>query len=255
MNVKVRKYAPVVFHHLQRIDEISVSELITSLDPEKNMKIIRDSFAQGGRSANPILFTYDKKFLLKTISKNEKNVFIKMLPEFHRRMRDCKSYLCRIYGVFRIKVGDKMDTHVIIMRNMNELSNDTKMLTFDMKGSTKDRSVLDNKDIEMIKNDKKEDVIEKNKKKVLKDNDFKELSMSFKLNKKDAQELHQNLASDAEFLKGYNLTDYSILLTLHKYNENEEGKCYLNYRILKSSDNLYFYNFSIIDFFTVSIIY
>lgn len=124
MRVKIRKYAPNVFHHLRKIDEISVTDCIASLDPIKNQKNIIDSFASGGRSANPIIFTHDKKFLLKTISKEEKNIFVKMLPEYHRRMRDTKSYLCRIYGVFRIKVGDKQDTHIIIMKNMNELPSD-----------------------------------------------------------------------------------------------------------------------------------
>lgn len=124
MRVRVRQYAPMVFHHMRKIDNISIKDLTISLDPIKNFKIITDSFASGGRSSNPIIFTHDKKFLLKTISKNEKNVFIKMLPEYHRKMRDCKSYLCRIYGIFRIRVGEKENAHIILMKNMNDLSSD-----------------------------------------------------------------------------------------------------------------------------------
>jgi hypothetical protein len=59
---------------------------------------------------------------MKTISKNEKNILLKLLPEYHRRMRDLKSYLCRIYGVFRIKLGNKADVHILLMRNMCELT-------------------------------------------------------------------------------------------------------------------------------------
>jgi hypothetical protein len=124
LKVKVRKYSPCVLHHIKKIDGITVKEMINSLDPMKNLQIINESFAQGGRSANPIIFTHDKKYLLKTVSKKEKDLFLKMLPEYHRRMRDCKSYLCRIYGMFRVKVGDKQDSHIIIMRNMNELPSD-----------------------------------------------------------------------------------------------------------------------------------
>lgn len=124
MRVTVRKYAPMVFHHIRKIDGLSINDVLVSLDPNKNLKIINESFASGGRSANPIIFTHDKKFLLKTISKEEKNILIKMLPEFHRRMRDCKSFLCRIYGVYRIKVSEKQDAHILLMRNMNELPND-----------------------------------------------------------------------------------------------------------------------------------
>jgi hypothetical protein len=121
MRVTLRKYAPMVFSHIFKVDHLSIKQILASLDPEQNLKIIKDSFASGGRSSNPIIFTHDKKFLLKTITKEEKNIFIKMLPEYHRRMRDCKSYLCRIYGIFRIRVYNKQDAHIILMRNMNEL--------------------------------------------------------------------------------------------------------------------------------------
>lgn len=124
MKAKTRKYAPAVFHHLRKIDDLSIRDLLFSLDPEKNLNMINKSFASGGRSANPIIFTHDRKFLLKTISKSEKNILLKLLPEFHRRMRDLNSYLCRIYGLYRIKLGDKADVHLLLMRNMCELSND-----------------------------------------------------------------------------------------------------------------------------------
>ncbi len=128
LRVKLRKYAGLVFHHLKKMDSVTYAEILESLNPVKNSKIIKDNFASGGRSANPILFTHDKKFLLKTIAKDEKEVFLKMLPEYHRRMRDGKSFLCRIYGVYRIKVAGKQDSHVILMRNMNELSPEVKYI-------------------------------------------------------------------------------------------------------------------------------
>ena len=98
-NVKIRKYSPKIFYVLRRIDNISTKDFLLSLSPKDNLKIIKESFASGGRSANPIIFTHDKKYLLKTISKSEKNVLLEMLPEYHRRMRDTKSLLCRIYGL------------------------------------------------------------------------------------------------------------------------------------------------------------
>jgi hypothetical protein len=128
LKVRIRKYATLVFHHFKTMDGVNYQECLESLNPAKNYKIIKESFAGGGRSANPILFTHDKKFLLKTISKDEKDIFIKMLPEFHRKMRDANTYLCRIYGIFRIKVAAKKDSHIILMRNMNELSSDVFIL-------------------------------------------------------------------------------------------------------------------------------
>ncbi len=87
-----------------KVDGITIHDLINSLDPITNFNQITRNFASGGRSANPILYTHDKKYLIKTISKDEKTIFIKMLPEYHRRMVQDESLLCRIYGIFRIKI-------------------------------------------------------------------------------------------------------------------------------------------------------
>jgi hypothetical protein len=121
-----------------------------------------------------------------------------------------------------------------------------------MKGSSKDRSVLTKADIEAVLEGQRDKIIEKYKKKVLKDNDFKDLGFSLKLSKKDAFNFQNNIANDAEFLKGYNLTDYSVLLTIHKYNPEDAERSIDNYRVLHSSNGEYLYNVSIIDYLCVS---
>ena len=125
--MQVRRYAPLVFHHIRTIDNISIEDIRSSLDIINNVNKLSDSFASGGRSGNPILFTWNKKFLIKTISFEEKNTLLKMLPEYHRKMRDYDSLLCRIYGIFRITVQDKKTTHIILMKNMCELPPEVKI--------------------------------------------------------------------------------------------------------------------------------
>lgn len=120
-----------------------------------------------------------------------------------------------------------------------------------MKGSTRDRTTFEPKDKEMIQNGKQQEVIEKYIKKVLKDNDFTDLNLKFKLTKKEAKNLIQNISLDADFLKGYNLTDYSLFVTFHKYSDEEASKAFKNYRVNKAIDNSVIYNFSIIDFLCV----
>ncbi len=124
---------------------------------------------------------------------------------------------------------------------------------FDLKGSTVDRNALDGKDRDMIILGKRNDIIEKYNKKILKDNDFKLLDFSLKLSKRDAQLIRENICADSEFLKGYNLTDYSLLLSIHKFTKEDSDKSFKNYRVMKSYDGQYLYNFSIIDFLTVYI--
>ena len=107
----------------------------------------------------------------------------------------------------------------------------------------------------MVKNNKIVDIIEKFKTKILKDNDFTTLGMKLNISREDAKMLQFEVCSDAEFLKGYNLTDYSILLTVHKYTEEAFNQNKSNYRIIKSIDGLYLYNISIIDFLVVKPIF
>jgi hypothetical protein len=120
-----------------------------------------------------------------------------------------------------------------------------------MKGSSVDRSILLPEDRDRIKRGHHEEIIEKYKKSILKDMDFKDFHLKFKLSKKDSNLLSTYVASDAELLKGYQLTDYSLLVTIHRYNKEYFEKCFKNPRIMKSSDNKYIYCFSIIDFLAV----
>ena len=251
-DVTIRKYSPKIFYALRKIDGISTNDYLLSLSPKDNLKIIKESFASGGRSSNPIIFTYDKKLLLKTISKSEKNVMLDILPEYHRRMRDTKSLLCRIYGLYRIEVKGKQDMHIIVMRNMNELPSLTKYACFDLKGSTVARVTLNKDDKQDVINGYKEEVLEKYKKSILKDLDFDLLDFYFNFDKKDCDLIQNSLCEDSEFLKGGNLIDYSLLCSIHYFNEEDYNKIDKNqkYRIIKTKDNKYLYNFSIIDFLT-----
>ena len=125
-------------------------------------------------------------------------------------------------------------------------------MTFDLKGSSDGRTVLSEEDIKICQMEKIEEVIKKNTKNVLKDNDFTTLNMKLKLNKKDAAHLINWTNYDSEFLKGNHITDYSLLITIHRYSDGDYERNKDNYRVMKSFDNVYLYNFSIIDFFCVN---
>ena len=251
-DVKIRKYSPKIFYIFRKLDNIKNEDFLLSLSPKDNLKIIKESFASGGRSANPIIFTYDKKLLLKTISSSEKDVLLNILPEYHRKMRDTKSLLCRIYGLYRIEVIGKQSMHLIVMRNMNELPSMTKYLCFDLKGSTVDRVTLTRNDRQEIINGYREEVLEHYKKKILKDLDFDLLDFKFDFTKDICDLLQHSLCEDSEFLKGNNLIDYSLLCSIHHFNQDDYDKVNegQKYRIIKTKDGKFLYNLSIIDFLT-----
>ena len=174
------------------------------------------------------------------------------MPEFHRRMRDCHSLLCRIYGIYRIEIVGKQGIHIIVMRNMNELPNESKIVCFDLKGSTVERTSLSKNDTQQILKGYGMEIVNLYKKKILKDLDFDLLPFNFDFSKEECDLLQNSISEDSEFLKGNNLIDYSMLVSIHEYNEQDYEKVdnHQRYRILVSANKKYLYNLSIIDFLT-----
>lgn len=120
-----------------------------------------------------------------------------------------------------------------------------------MKGSSVNRSVLTLDERKLVNKGKIADVILTNKDQVLKDTDFKELGIRLVVSKKVKETLEQQLKEDIIFLLSYNITDYSILINIHKFSNEEYSKLMNNYRVICSTDMFYIYTFSIIDFITV----
>ena len=125
--ITIKEYAPRVFLHIRKIDKLQNFNLIESIDPINNLdhlSSLSDMAVEGGNSGNLLMFTHDKKFLIKTISNEEKLTFLDFLPIYHKRMRDYKTLLCRIYGLFSIQIQDKEPSIVIVMKNMSGLTSD-----------------------------------------------------------------------------------------------------------------------------------
>jgi len=252
LKISIKKFSPLIFHHIRVIDKISVDDCINSLDPILNLKMIRESKVAGGRSPNSILFTWDKKMLIKTISKSEKQLLVKrLLKDYHKRMRDTKSLLCRIYGLFRIKIGDNIDSYVVLMKNMIDLPLETKILTFDLKGSTADRECI----VEQDKQKEKSEITKIYRQEILKDKDLTFLNVEFDLSSSDAKNLITAIEKDSIFLENYWITDYSLLTSIHKFKTEDYRAYFKNLRVIKSTDDKYLFCFSIIDFLTVKLLF
>jgi hypothetical protein len=110
-----------------------------------------------------------------------------------------------------------------------------------MKGSSVNRSTIKDNDTD----------IDKYKNRILKDTDFKILNMKLLISKSDSSRLQALITEDSEFLKTHYLTDYSLLISIHKYRDEDFQKFKDNYRVLKSSDSKYLYSLAIIDYLGV----
>ena len=241
---KIQSFCPFVFHHIRLLDNISIDDMLSSLDPVKNMKTIQDMKVEGGRGGNSIIYSWDKKLILKTANTTEIKVLVeKMIVDYHCLMKS-KTLLSRIYGVFKIEFKDKGIIYVIIQRNMNDLPNQTKLLTFDFKGSTVERQSIKNEDSKLDKID----LMNKYKNIVLKDLDIGIIDMKILLNFNDWKYLISMIDSDSMLLETFQVTDYSLVVFVHKYRKEDLDNKINHSRIFSSKDNKYLFNFAIVDF-------
>ena len=242
---KVMSYCPFVFHHIRLIDNVSIDDLLLSLKPINNIKNIKEMKVSGGRGNNLLTSTWDKKIIIKSINEEEKQILIdKMITDYHYLMNESKSILSRIYGIFKIELKDKGSIIVIIQRNMNDLPLETKLLTFDFKGSTVNRQTIDKEDID-LDTDK---LIIKYKNKVLKDIDFGIIGIKIELKPENMNKLISIIDNDSLFLQKFEITDYSLVVFVHKYRKEDYIKNKGCSRIIAGKDEKYLFNFSIVDF-------
>jgi len=55
-----------------------------------------------------LIKTHDKKFLIKEVRKEEKDIFLRLLPKYHLHLKkNPKSILSKILGIYAIKIEGK----------------------------------------------------------------------------------------------------------------------------------------------------
>lgn len=73
-----------------------------------------------GKSGSFFFFSYDNKFLIKTLGSKEKSILMKNLDKYldHIKKSKNKSLLCRIYGLYTIKTMDMfVPLDIVVMQN------------------------------------------------------------------------------------------------------------------------------------------
>ena len=241
---KVLSYSPFVFHHLRSLDKLSIDDILKSLDPSKTLQMINESKEILKRGDSSMLLSWDKKLIIKTITKNEKNTFINiMLEEYHSRMRDTKSILSHIYGVFKIQIGHR-ENYAILQRNMNDLFLKSNVLTFELNGLKVDRQNIKKEDINL----KKSVLFNKYKNIILKDVDLDITGIKFELNPYDGKNILLSICNDSIFLQKYNVIDYSLLIFVNKYSQKNFESHFGNSNVMHDVGKKYIFNFCIVDF-------
>jgi hypothetical protein len=149
-------WAPRVFASLRATFGVSELSYVKSFQLGVSGGAVGD-----GKSGMLFFFSKDKGFVVKTLKGRERQVFIKMLPDYMRHMSEHhNSTLCRFFGMFTVKLkglsAESMEGRppagytVVVMGNALNTSLDIGV-KYDLKGSTSKRIVHAEEMIEKAK--------------------------------------------------------------------------------------------------------
>ena len=104
-DIKVIEFAPDVFAYLRNLDGFDNDSLKESLSPtiEGNVSNMFKAGEGMGRSGSFFFFSHDARFLIKTMTTDDFNAFIKLLPLYFDHINYFQdSLMARIYGVYQV---------------------------------------------------------------------------------------------------------------------------------------------------------
>ena len=133
-----------------------------------------------GKSGSFFFFSHDDRFLIKSMTTDDFNTFMKLFRSYFEHV-NCfdGSLLARVYGIYSVKMADMNPVYLICMGNTKPCKSEHIKKIYDLKGSMVKREVHGN-----------EDTFEGTK--VLKDKNFlnlKEREVFLKFRNKDANSI------------------------------------------------------------------
>ncbi len=115
-------YAPSVFQTIRQLFGILADSYRESICSEGNLLGGRLSGAQGQELA-PFFFSRDKRFLIRAITAQEADFFLKIVDKYFRHItRHPHTLLPRFFGLVELKIPKQKSVRFIIMNNIFETS-------------------------------------------------------------------------------------------------------------------------------------
>lgn len=198
---KFKTYSPVVFAYLRHFFGISDEEYLVSLTADYMMSELKTI----GRSSAMFYYTWDGRYVLKTLTKNEMNVLRKMLHLYYPYVSTHPDTLVnQFFGAYRSQTSLGKPIRFVIMNNVFPIGFQIHY-KFDLKGSVVNRSVDE----------------EKRKKpgSTWKEAEF-EMKRYLKIGPRDWMLLKSQFQDDTNFLANAGVMDYSLLVGIHQFNPN-----------------------------------
>ena len=196
--IPFKDYAPHVFRYLrQQIYDITDEEYLQSVRPpdqEEQTKLIQEKFSEG-RSGAFFFFTHDSKYIIKTVTKEEASLLLRILPEFVQHFtHNPESLINRFFGLHSITMYS-LNLYFVVLENVFVAGSKPHEI-YDIKGSWIDRHT--NHHVESGK--------------LMKDQD---LHKTLKLMPNKSDDMYKQLKADSKFLASQNIMDYSVLLGIY----------------------------------------
>lgn len=210
---KFYDYCPRVFEAIRKKFGITNDVYLRSMGPEQLLGDILmgnlsslTQFCSSGKSGSLFYYSFDGKFILKTISLMEFLFLQKILKSYYEHLQKNEdSLLIRVFGLHKIKTfKSKTKIHKIYIITMQNLMNiDLRLdIKYDIKGSFYGRTA-------------REQNVYWDKSIPLKDLDFLEDDMKILLKTKDKECFLSVLEKDCQFFTENNIIDYSLLIAIH----------------------------------------
>ena len=142
-DVKVTFYQFAMFQETFKEFYANPKVLLDSLSPKHNRDMIFKAGEGAGRSGSFFFFSFDRKFIIKTMTKDELDLIIRLMPHLKQHYKkNPKSLLSKIIGVFTVKSKRMQSVHIMLMENVLRLKKPENLkFIFDLKGSMVDRKV------------------------------------------------------------------------------------------------------------------
>ncbi|KAK1884913.1 Phosphatidylinositol 5-phosphate 4-kinase type-2 alpha [Dissostichus eleginoides] len=200
---KFKEYCPLVFRNLRERFGIEDQDFLNSLTRSAPL----NSDAQG-RSGARFHTSYDKRYVVKTISSEDVAEMHNILKKYHQFIVEChgNTLLPQFLGIYRLTV-DGDETYMIVTRNVfsHRLSVYKK---YDLKGSTVAREASDKEKAKELP--------------TYKDNDFINNGQKIHIDGENKKMFLEKLRKDVEFLAQLKLMDYSLLVGIHDVERAEQ---------------------------------
>ena len=198
----LEEYAPALFAECRQAFNISGESYKRSV-ARTGFSFIE--FASNSKSGQMFFFSWDSKYLIKTITEKEAFVLLRMLPKYVQHITK-PSLLMRICGLYRVSVSaDQSPRFFSIALSVFDTGPEKGLHhQFDLKGSTRGRVAGEQEEVKKDLN-------------WIKDGFQVNLPTGLK------RKITSALENDANFLKEQNVLDYSVLVGIHDRKSKEPG--------------------------------